>query len=70
MQRVQQLVIGVDNLSRYQRGYVTLRDSRQLGHVATVVGGAKEEDRVRGDEDGVEMGDVLRGSVGGIDQRL
>lgn len=32
--------------------------------------GAEEEDRVRGDEDGVEMGDALRGSASGIDQCL
>lgn len=69
-QRVQQLVVGIENLSRHYRGDGTLRFSRQLGHVAAVVGGAKEEDRVRGDKDGVEMGDVLRGSAGGIDQCL
>lgn len=47
-----------------------MRDSRQLGHIAAVVRGAEEQDRVRGDENGVEMGDVFRGSAGGIDQCL
>lgn len=58
-QRVQQLVAGVEKLSRCQRGDGALYCSGQLGHVAAVMGGAEEEDRVRGDEDGVEMGDVL-----------
>lgn len=69
-QRVQQLVVGIENLSRHYRGDGALRFSCQLGHVAAVVGGAKEEDRVSGDKYRVEMGDVLRGSAGGIDQCL
>lgn len=69
-QRVEQLVVGVEKLPRRQHGDGALCCPRQPGHIAAMVRGAEKKDRVGGDEDGVEMGDLLRGSAGGIDHCL
>ena len=69
-QRVEELVVRVPDLLRRNGAQHSLEHTGDLGLVAAVMRCAEEDDRVCGDEDRVQMRDVLRGSAGGICQCL